>query len=70
MTRKTDATGEKQRELQRQQDAKDKAQAKGESQVKDKKAVQAGAQKEPAPPLPSPARWQKYGQRSGPAQVS
>ncbi|MBC7601741.1 MAG: SDR family oxidoreductase [Ramlibacter sp.] len=55
MSKKPDATGEKQRELQRQQDTKDKAQAKGEAQVKDnsRKAVQAGLHKEAEPPLPA-----------------
>ena len=45
-------TGEKQRKLQREQDSKDKAQAKQGKQEKPKKAVQAGPQKEPEPPLP------------------
>ena len=53
MSKKPDATGEKQRELQSQQDAKDRAQAKGEQDSKDKKAVQAGLHKEPEPPLPA-----------------
>ena len=53
MSKKPDAAGEKQRELQRQQDAKDKAQARGEQDSKDKKAVQAGPHKAPEPPLPA-----------------
>ncbi len=41
----------KHREMQREQDSKDKAQAK-KSERESKKAVQAGPRKQPAPPLP------------------
>ncbi|MES3003475.1 MAG: SDR family NAD(P)-dependent oxidoreductase, partial [Pseudomonadota bacterium] len=51
-----DPVGEKQRELQREQDGKDEAKAKakqGEEKQPKKKAVQAGAREQPEPPLPA-----------------
>jgi NAD(P)-dependent dehydrogenase (short-subunit alcohol dehydrogenase family) len=53
-----DATGEKQRELQREQDRKDEEKAGaggegGEKGGKERKAVQAGARDQPEPPMPS-----------------
>ncbi len=47
-----DDAGEKQRELQREQDSKDEAKARQGSGEKQDKAVQAGAREQPAPPLP------------------
>jgi NAD(P)-dependent dehydrogenase (short-subunit alcohol dehydrogenase family) len=50
-----DATLEKQRAIQREQDAKDSAkEAKGSPPKQDKKAVQAGAREQPQPPLNEP----------------
>ncbi len=45
-------TGEKQRELQREQDGKDEAKARQGGGDKPQTAVQAGARKQPEPPLP------------------
>ena len=49
--RTPDAAGEKQRELQREQDAKDQAKP-GKGGDKPQKAVQAGVREQPEPPLP------------------
>jgi NAD(P)-dependent dehydrogenase (short-subunit alcohol dehydrogenase family) len=49
---KTDAAGEKQRDLQREQDRKDEAKAKEGRGEKADKAVQAGGREHPEPPLP------------------
>jgi NAD(P)-dependent dehydrogenase (short-subunit alcohol dehydrogenase family) len=50
----TDAAGEKQRELQREQDRKDEAKAKeGGGEEKPKKGVQAGSRDEPELPMPA-----------------
>ena len=51
-TPKATRTVAKQRELQREQDGKDKAQAKKGESEKSKKAVQAGPREHPEPPLP------------------
>ena len=48
----TDAAGEKQRELQREQDRKDEARERQGSDDKAGKAVQAGVREQPEPPLP------------------
>lgn len=49
-----DSVGEKQRELQREQDRKDESAAKGQQQGGSKdQAVQAGKRDEPAPPMPA-----------------
>jgi len=53
-----DATGEKQRKLQREQDRKDEAKAaqggaKARKADKEQKAVQAGPREQPEPPLPA-----------------
>ncbi|HXD39886.1 MAG TPA: SDR family oxidoreductase [Ramlibacter sp.] len=48
----SDATGEKQRELQREQDRKDQTASRQGRGNKDK-AVQAGAREQPEPPLPA-----------------
>lgn len=47
-----DQAGEKQRELQREQDEKDRSQAKAGGGDTPQKAVQAGARDQPEPPLP------------------
>jgi len=49
--RSADVTAEKQREIQREQDNKDQAEAKQGSEQKADKAVQAGARQQPQPPL-------------------
>jgi NAD(P)-dependent dehydrogenase (short-subunit alcohol dehydrogenase family) len=46
-----DKTGEKQRELQREQDSKDQAKARQPGSEKQSKAVQAGVREQPEPPL-------------------
>jgi NAD(P)-dependent dehydrogenase (short-subunit alcohol dehydrogenase family) len=48
-----EATGEKQRELQREQDSQDQAKARQGGGQKEKKAVQAGPRDQPEPPLPA-----------------
>jgi NAD(P)-dependent dehydrogenase (short-subunit alcohol dehydrogenase family) len=48
----TDAAGEKQRDLQREQDRKDEAKAKQGGGEKADKAVQAGVREHPEPPMP------------------
>ena len=48
-----DVTGEKQRDLQREQDRKDQGQPKDGGARKVDKAVQAGVREQPAPPLPA-----------------
>jgi NAD(P)-dependent dehydrogenase (short-subunit alcohol dehydrogenase family) len=49
-----EATAEKQREIQREQDAKDAAKAKQGKSGQQGKAVQAGTRKQPEPPLDEP----------------
>jgi NAD(P)-dependent dehydrogenase (short-subunit alcohol dehydrogenase family) len=48
----TEQTGEKQRELQREQDSKDQAKAREGGAEKPQKAVQAGARQQPELPMP------------------
>jgi NAD(P)-dependent dehydrogenase (short-subunit alcohol dehydrogenase family) len=49
-----EATADKQRDIQREQDAKDAAQSKQGKEEKASKAVQAGTRKQPEPPLDEP----------------
>jgi NAD(P)-dependent dehydrogenase (short-subunit alcohol dehydrogenase family) len=49
----SDATTEKQREIQREQDRKDEARAKGGGSEKSKPAAQPGTREQPVPPLPA-----------------
>lgn len=48
-----DSAGEKQRDLQREQDRKDEKATPGSGPPKQEKAVQAGTREQPAPPLPA-----------------
>ena len=50
--RSAEEAGEKQRELQREQDTKDQAKAREGGGEKQQKAVQAGTREQPQPPLP------------------
>lgn len=51
-TRRGEATADKQREIQREQDRKDETKAQ-RGDDKPKQAVQAGEREQPAPPLPA-----------------